>query len=171
MPPDDPVSRGRLLHAARALLGWTQARVAHEAGISTAAVTALEVGRRGPRRGSVVAITAALERAGVRLAVGGTDDGSCVVYTIHRLVHGSFPSYRGDMEDRDGFLFDLAFALRHKVPPGHFRDLAKRGLRRDELAERIVAEAILEHLLLCGWRLERGLPLAPGGPGLHSRIK
>ena len=66
MPHDDPVSRGRLLHAARALLGWTQARVAHEAGVSTAAVTALEVGRPGPRAGSVAAITAALEWAGVR---------------------------------------------------------------------------------------------------------
>jgi transcriptional regulator with XRE-family HTH domain len=171
MLPDDPVSRGRLFRAARDLLGWTQARVAGEAGISTAAVTALEVGRRGPWAPAVPLIVDALGRSGVRLAVGGTDDGSCVVHTIHRLVHGSFPSYRGDMEDRDGFLFDLAFALRHKVPPGHFRDLAKRGLRRDELAERIVAEAILEHLLLCGWRLERGLPLAPGGPGLHSRIK
>src|SRR3712207_7729834 len=49
MLPDDPVLRGRLLRAARDLLGWTQARVAGEAGVSTAAVTALEVGRSGPR--------------------------------------------------------------------------------------------------------------------------
>ncbi len=80
MPPDDPVSRGRLLHAARALLGWTQARVAHEAGISTAAVTALEVGRRGPRGGSVVAITAALERAGVRFLAAADGMGQGVRY-------------------------------------------------------------------------------------------
>ena len=32
---------------------------------------------------------------------------------------------------------------------------AKRRLPSDELAENIVAEAILEHLELCGWRLER----------------
>ena len=33
--------------AARALLGWTQARTAGEAGVGMAAVTALELGRRG----------------------------------------------------------------------------------------------------------------------------
>jgi transcriptional regulator with XRE-family HTH domain len=80
MPPDDPVSRGRLLRAARDLLGWTQARVAHEAGVSTAAVTALEVGRRGPRRGSVAAITAALERAGVRFLAAAEGMGQGVRY-------------------------------------------------------------------------------------------
>jgi DNA-binding XRE family transcriptional regulator len=80
MPPDDPVSRGRLLHAARALLGWTQARVAHEAGVSTAAVTALEVGRPGPRRGSVAAITAAFERAGVRFLAAAEGMGQGVRY-------------------------------------------------------------------------------------------
>ena len=80
MPPDDPVSRGRLLHAAWALLGWTQARVAHEAGVSTATVTALEVGRRGPRRGSVAAITAALGRAGVRFLAAAEGMGQGVRY-------------------------------------------------------------------------------------------
>jgi transcriptional regulator with XRE-family HTH domain len=80
MLPDDPVLRGRLLHAARDLLGWTQARVAGEAGISTAAVTALEVGRRGPRAGSVAAITAALERAGVRFLAAADGLGQGVRY-------------------------------------------------------------------------------------------
>ena len=80
MLPDDPVLRGRLLHAARALLGWTQARVAGEAGVSTAAVTALEVGRRGPRAGSVTAITAALERAGVRFLAAADGLGQGVRY-------------------------------------------------------------------------------------------
>jgi DNA-binding XRE family transcriptional regulator len=80
MPPDDPVSRGRLLHAARALLGWTQARVAHEAGVSTAAVTALEVGRPGPRGGSVAAVTAAFERAGVRFLAAAEGMGQGVRY-------------------------------------------------------------------------------------------
>src|SRR5918995_1250980 len=80
MRPDDPVLRGRLFHAARALLGWTQARVAGEAGISTAAVTALGVGRRGPRAGSVAAITAALERAGVRFLAAAEGMGQGVRY-------------------------------------------------------------------------------------------
>jgi transcriptional regulator with XRE-family HTH domain len=34
MLPDDPVLRGRLFRAARDLLGWTQARVAGEAGVT-----------------------------------------------------------------------------------------------------------------------------------------
>ncbi len=80
MLPDDPVLRGRLFHAARALLGWTQARVAGEAGVSTAAVTALEVGRRGPRGGSVAAITATLERAGVQFVVAADGLGQGVRY-------------------------------------------------------------------------------------------
>jgi transcriptional regulator with XRE-family HTH domain len=80
MPHDDPVSRGRLLRAARDLLGWTQARVAGEAGVSTAAVTALEVGRLGPRAGSVTAITAALERAGVRFLAAADGLGQGVRY-------------------------------------------------------------------------------------------
>jgi hypothetical protein len=72
--------------------------------------------------------------------------------------------------DRDGFLFDLAFALRHKVPPGHFRDLAKRGgSPRDGMADRIVAGAVLDHLLLCGWRLERPPPPRSPGPSVPPR--
>jgi hypothetical protein len=62
------------------LLGWTQARVAGEAGVSTAAVTALEVGRRGPRSGSAAAITAALERAGVRFLAAAEGMGQGVRY-------------------------------------------------------------------------------------------
>ena len=80
MLPDDPVLRGRLFHAVRALLGWTQTRVAGEAGVSTAAVTALEVGRRGPRAGSVAAITAALERAEVRFLAAADGLGQGVRY-------------------------------------------------------------------------------------------
>jgi transcriptional regulator with XRE-family HTH domain len=115
MPHDDPVSRGRLLHAARTLLGWTQARVAREAGISTAAVTALEVGRRGPRSGSVAAITAALEQAGVRFLAAADGLGQGVRYERPepastgtrtpelRLVPGMAGSGRvADTSDRHG---------------------------------------------------------------------
>ena len=58
------------------------------------------------------------------------------------------------MADRDGILFDLCMALR-KVPPGILRDLGKRRLPPNGFAEKIVAEAILEHLQLCGWCLDR----------------
>jgi hypothetical protein len=60
---------------------------------------------------------------------------------------------------RDELLFDLAMALRH-VPPGVLRDVSKRRLPGDELAERIAAEAILAHLVRCRWRFER--PAAAG---------
>jgi hypothetical protein len=52
------------------------------------------------------------------------------------------------MTDRDHLLFALC-----KVPPGILRDLGKRRLSIEGMAEKIVAEAILEHLQLCGWRL------------------
>ena len=55
--------------------------------------------------------------------------------------------------DRDRIPFDLCMALR-KVPRGIVRDLGKRGFPPDDLPEKIVAEAIVEHLEPCGWRLE-----------------
>ena len=57
------------------------------------------------------------------------------------------------MNDRDGILFDLCMALR-KVPPGHPARPRQAPVPPDDLAEKIVAEAIVEHLELCGWRLE-----------------
>ena len=68
MLPADPALRGRLFHAARALLGWTQARVACEAGVPTGTVAAVEIGRRGDRAAVVPAILGALERSGARVA-------------------------------------------------------------------------------------------------------
>ena len=63
--------------------------------------------------------------------------------------------------DRDELLFDLCMALR-RVPPGVWRDMGKRRLPADELAERVVAEAILEHLIRCRWKFARVLlPAAP----------
>lgn len=47
--------------------------------------------------------------------------------------------------DQDAMLLDLRQALR-KVPPATWRDLAKRKLPGDDLAEKL-----LQHLLLCGW--------------------
>jgi hypothetical protein len=55
---------------------------------------------------------------------------------------------------RDELLFDLCMALR-RVPPGVWRDMGKRRLPADELAERVVAEAILEHLIRCRWEITR----------------
>jgi transcriptional regulator with XRE-family HTH domain len=69
MLPDDPVLRGRLFRAARSLLGWTQARLACEAGVPTGTVAAVEVGRRGECAAVLPTILGALERSGVRVVV------------------------------------------------------------------------------------------------------
>ena len=61
----------------------------------------------------------------------------------------------GGRAGRDRILFDLCMVLR-KVPRGILRDLAKRRLPIGGMAEKIVAEAIVEHLQLCGWRLGAG---------------
>ena len=68
------------------------------------------------------------------------------------------------MNDRDGILFDLCMALR-KVPPGILRDLGKRRLPVEGMAEKIVAEALLKHLQLCGWRLAAGAQGQAHGDG------
>ena len=57
------------------------------------------------------------------------------------------------MNEREDLLFALCMALR-KVPRGILRDLGKPRLPSDELAEKVVAKAIVAHLELCGWRLE-----------------
>ena len=64
--------------------------------------------------------------------------------------------YRAGMakpDDRDRILFDLCLALR-AVPKGTLRDLGKQRLPGDELAEKVAATLILEHLERAGWRLE-----------------
>ena len=60
----------------------------------------------------------------------------------------------------DDLLFDLCLALR-KLAPATLRDLATRRRPGDDLAEKIAAERILEHLELCGWRFEHK-PTPPG---------
>ena len=62
----------------------------------------------------------------------------------------------GDIED---LVFDIAFALRHHVPRGVLRKIGtERHVRPGQvegLDEKIAAEAILEHLALCGWRITK----------------
>jgi hypothetical protein len=59
-----------------------------------------------------------------------------------------------DQDQREAFLLDLCMALR-QVPPGVLRDPGKRRLPGDELAEKIAAEAILNHLARCRWQITR----------------
>jgi hypothetical protein len=76
---------------------------------------------------------------------------------------------------REGLLFDLAFALRHHVPRGVLKKIGtERHVRPDQiesLDEKIAAEAILEHLALCGWEITKRpdagskCGTTPGGPG------
>ena len=56
------------------------------------------------------------------------------------------------MTDRERILCDLCMALRD-VPASILRDVGKRQVPGAELAEKLVAEKILEHLELGRWRL------------------
>jgi transcriptional regulator with XRE-family HTH domain len=165
MLPADPALRGRLFCAARALLGWTQARVACEAGVPKGTVAAVEIGRRGERAAAVPAILGALDRAGIRVtateAVGGTPRTCGVQAVVHELVPVPFSVYRPGMTERDETLFVLAMALR-SVPPGIWRELGKRRLPGDGLPEQAATEAILEHLERAGWRLKHRSGAAAG---------
>jgi DNA-binding XRE family transcriptional regulator len=84
MLPQDPRLRGRLLRAARVLLDWSQARLACEVRVSTAAVHAVEAGRLGARCAAATAMVRALEAAGVRfLAAAEGGSGSGLRYTSY----------------------------------------------------------------------------------------
>ena len=81
MLPDDPVLRGRLFRAARALVDWSQARLACEVGAGRATVHAVECGRLAGTCPAAVAMAAALERAGVRFIPAAGPVGAGVRYT------------------------------------------------------------------------------------------
>ena len=80
MLPNHPWVLGRLFHAARDLLGWSQERVAAEAGVSMAAVHALERGRVPIVSQATLAVMATLERSGVRFLAAADGFGHGVRY-------------------------------------------------------------------------------------------
>ena len=73
MLPDDPVLKGRLFRAARALLHWNQAHLAARAGLSATTVNAIENTRHSAASTTSTRMVAlALESAGIRF-LGMTD--------------------------------------------------------------------------------------------------
>ncbi|GAJ30743.1 helix-turn-helix domain-containing protein [Acidomonas methanolica] len=62
--------------AARALIAWTQAQLADEAGVAVSTVADFERGGRTPVANNAQAITSALERQGIRFTEGGAVTGS-----------------------------------------------------------------------------------------------
>ena len=80
----DPIWAGRMVRAGRDLLGWTQARLACEAGVSAATVHRVEVGAVGVGTRSVAAIVAALERHDVWLEA--SDDRVGVALDLPRSI-------------------------------------------------------------------------------------
>jgi len=58
--------------AARAWLDWKQEDLSREAGISMSTVREFEKGRRKPMANNAKAMTAAIERAGLRLTFSST---------------------------------------------------------------------------------------------------
>ena len=61
----------RQIKAARALLGWSQQKLADKAIVSLNAITRLEGGHVDPRVSTVAAIEKALVKAGVEFLSGG----------------------------------------------------------------------------------------------------
>ena len=80
MALDDAELRCRLLRSARLLLGWSQAGLACEAGISTGTVYAVESGRLSAMSPAALAIVAALERGGVQLLSSADHNGPGLRY-------------------------------------------------------------------------------------------
>lgn len=88
MLPNDPVLRGRLLRCARLLLAWSQARLAHEASLTTGTVYAVEAGRLSGGSPSVCAVVQALQRAGVEFLPATDRQGPGLRYTVPALASG-----------------------------------------------------------------------------------
>ena len=72
MLPDDPVVKGRLFRAARALLHWNQAQLAARSGLSVGTLNALENARHSASTASAQMVARALEWAGIQF-LGVTD--------------------------------------------------------------------------------------------------
>jgi transcriptional regulator with XRE-family HTH domain len=60
-----PVLSGAQIRAGRALLGWSQAKLAKEAGLSEASIKDIEAEATDPRRSTLKAIEGTFEKAGV----------------------------------------------------------------------------------------------------------
>ena len=65
------------------------------------------------------------------------------------------------MDERMTLIFSIRMALR-SVPAGILRELGKRRLPGDDWPERVIAEAILEHLERSNYRITHGPPAMPG---------
>lgn len=86
--------------AARALLDWSQSRLAEEAGLSESTVRDFEKGRRMPSTDSLAKIEEALEVEGVSFIANGTSsrDGGVGVRFTHRDNVGDLDGRIGEVE-------------------------------------------------------------------------
>lgn len=78
------------IRAARGLLKWTQAMLAHRAGLSTVTLNMIENETVRPREGTLAAIRGALEQGGVQFL--GEDGGGIGVRLHHRLTPAEHPA-------------------------------------------------------------------------------
>ncbi len=65
---------GRLIKAARILLGWSQAQLAAKAGVGRNSLSRLEVEEVDPRSSTIRKLTEALEEGGIRFMHASDDD-------------------------------------------------------------------------------------------------
>jgi Helix-turn-helix domain len=183
MLPDCPIMRGRLLRAARTLLDWSQARLAHEAGVSTATVHTLEAGRCDGRRRAVAVLVEALEHGGVRFvtAAGTHGEGVCFarlelarqpVRGAHlRLVSGNLrPASPGEGNRSPGTSFTANTApwlvgVDDRIAAAELRVVCQRALV--ERLGRAGRDIGMARGLLCV--MERGLSLMRANRRLRVR--
>src|SRR3954454_5756070 len=62
--------RSETCRAARALLGWTQARLSRETGVSLSAIKVYELGQSAPTLDTLVALADAFTKAGIEFVNG-----------------------------------------------------------------------------------------------------
>jgi transcriptional regulator with XRE-family HTH domain len=74
----DTILPGELIRAARALLGWSQEKLAMEAGITTKSLRDIELGTRRPTSKTSGQIRKALESAKIQF-IAANNDGSDIV--------------------------------------------------------------------------------------------
>ena len=87
-----PISQVKLfvscIRAARGALGWSQSRLAKEAGISKVSLARLEAGTGSPRFSTVTRIREALTNAGIKIVEDQPSGGYTVIVSQRALDDG-----------------------------------------------------------------------------------
>jgi transcriptional regulator with XRE-family HTH domain len=128
--------------AARALVGWTQDRLAEVARVSNSTVRDFEAGRRRPHRKHLAAIRAALEAAGVEFTLAGDAGAGAKL-----LPPPAAASRHGPVPPREDVGASPAMGIEPDPVPGQSHEALRKAAlhslleEADILTERIRREA------------------------------